>query len=44
MTSNIGVRRAGAWMGMVVAMGFASMALAAPDQAAVWNGKVAKSD
>lgn len=39
MTSNSKVRRASAWAGMVVAMGFTSMAMAAPDQATMWNGK-----
>ncbi|SFR86403.1 Glycosyl hydrolases family 2 [Dyella sp. OK004] len=39
MTSNIKVWSASAWMAM--AMVFASMAMAAPDQATVWNGKVA---
>lgn len=41
MTSNSKVRRASAWAGMVVAMGFTSMAMAAPDQATMWNGKAA---
>ncbi|MGO4700705.1 glycoside hydrolase family 2 protein [Dyella sp. 2RAB6] len=40
MTSNLGVRRAGAWMSTIMAISFASMAMAA-DQADVWNGKVA---
>jgi hypothetical protein len=41
MTGNTRIRRASAWISMAVAMGFASMAMAAPDQTAVWNGKVA---
>ncbi|MGC1548047.1 MAG: sugar-binding domain-containing protein [Rhodanobacter sp.] len=41
MMGNIRVRGAGAWMGMAVAMGFASVTMAAPDQATIWNGKVA---
>lgn len=41
MTGSITVRRRGMWMGMVVAMGFATTAMAAPDQARVWNGKAA---
>ncbi|TCV94646.1 glycosyl hydrolase family 2 [Luteibacter rhizovicinus] len=41
MTSNIMIRGASAWIGMAVAMGFAPTAIAAPDRAAVWNGKLA---
>lgn len=41
MTNNIRVRDANIWMGMAVAMGSASMAMAAPDQATVWSGKLA---
>ncbi|GGA39846.1 glycoside hydrolase family 2 protein [Dyella nitratireducens] len=41
MTNNIKVRRASAWISMALAMGFASMAIAAPDQTTIWNGKVA---
>ena len=39
MTNNIKLRYMGIWMAM--AMGFAPMAMAAADQTAVWNGKVA---
>ncbi|WP_130620069.1 glycoside hydrolase family 2 protein [Dyella amyloliquefaciens] len=41
MNCNFKGRRARAWVGMAVAMGFVSMAMAAPDKATVWNGKVA---
>lgn len=41
MTGSSRARRAGAWMGMAVAMGFASMAMAASDPAATWSGKAA---
>ena len=41
MTGNIKVQGAGAWIGLAAAMSFASTAMAAPDQATVWNGKVA---
>ena len=41
MTGNIKVRGAGAWIGLAAAIGFASTAMAALDQATVWNGKVA---
>jgi hypothetical protein len=41
MTNNIAVRRASAWISMVVAMAIASTATAAPDDATVWNGKTA---
>lgn len=41
MMGNIKVRGVRAWVGMAVAMGFVSAAMAAPDQATVWNGKVA---
>jgi hypothetical protein len=41
MTGNIRVRSAGAWIGFAVAISIASTAMAAQDQATVWNGKVA---
>ncbi|MBV8156125.1 MAG: hypothetical protein JO278_00615, partial [Dyella sp.] len=41
MMGNIKGRRARAWVGMAVAMGFVSAAMAAPDQATAWSGKVA---
>jgi hypothetical protein len=41
MTNNIALRRASAWISMVVAMAVASTATAAPDDATVWNGKTA---
>ncbi len=41
MTCNTKTGRAIAWMGMTVAMGLTPMAMAAPTQTAVWNGKVA---
>ena len=40
MRCNINAWRARAWIGMTVAMGFASMAMAA-DKPATWSGKVA---
>jgi hypothetical protein len=40
MTCSIKTWRARAWIGMTVAMGFASMAMAA-DKPATWSGKVA---
>jgi hypothetical protein len=40
MTGKITLRSAGAWMGLAVAMGCASMATASPADA-VWNGKPA---
>jgi len=41
MTGNSRVGGAGILMGVAMAMSFASIAMAAPEQAAVWNGKVA---
>ncbi|MGN6322802.1 MAG: glycoside hydrolase family 2 protein, partial [Dyella sp.] len=41
MTNNIAMRRASAWISMVVAVAVASTATAAPDDAMVWNGKTA---
>jgi len=41
MTSNIGIRGMSALMNMAMAMSFASMAMAAPEQTTIWNGKVA---
>jgi hypothetical protein len=41
MTNNIKVRGASIWIGIAVATGFASTAMAAPDQPTVWNGRVA---
>ena len=41
MTNNFKLRDAVAWMSMLVAMGFASTTMAAPEQATVWSGSVA---
>ena len=41
MTGNSRVGGAGILMGVAMAMSFASIAMAAPEQATVWNGKVA---
>ena len=41
MTSNLLVRRAGAWVGTIAAMSLASAAMAADQPTKVWNGKVA---
>jgi hypothetical protein len=41
MKGNIRVRSVGFWIGFAVAINFASTAIAAADQATVWNGKVA---
>jgi Beta-galactosidase/beta-glucuronidase len=41
MTGNSTVRGTGILMGTAMAMSFASTAMAKPDQATVWNGKVA---
>jgi hypothetical protein len=41
MTNNSKAAAACTWMGMALIVGFASVAMAAPDEATVWNGKVA---
>jgi hypothetical protein len=41
MIGSFGVRRACACLGLAVATGLASAAMAAPDQATTWSGKVA---
>lgn len=41
MTGTITVRKVGVWMAMAATMGMVATAMAASDQAAVWNGKVA---
>ena len=41
MTNYINVWGVRAWIGMAAVAGFAPMAMAAADQSAVWNGKVA---
>lgn len=41
MKNSIKVRDTGAWMGLAMAVGFASTAMAAPDRATIWNGKAA---
>lgn len=41
MTGTISVRKVGVWMAMAAALGMVSTAMAAPDSAATWTGKVA---
>ena len=41
MTDSSRVRGASAWLGMVMAMGFGSVAMAAADPASTWSGKTA---